>query len=708
LSVQKRAHPRRRKGRMEGGRQPNPPPPHPARASTGAQNLETHVAKPQAAGAGPQLPGATRKSASCDWYNARREAPLSPSTKAAAAAAQPPPPPAAAAAAAGGRSRSKSSSSSSPPPPPHRRARAPSLPAESSSITGALQRYVSADQMPSAAAADGDLSPAEALPTRSVFIATAVLVGKRNQQRHRQHEQQREERTLPNRRGKDGEEGGVSRSSSGRGGASRTPSPSLTRRVWASASPRFGSGGGSCVGGDGCDGCVSCVSIRRLSSGSYGSNSGIRERSDPVAIWRSDSRDDGDKGRNNIAPATTVAAASPEQKKDKTTTPTVTTVSPTARFYDYWRYCNFRPASMVRAATKDMANDILSTGGEDDEKITVPAPLDPVTSARAARQTPATKRSRGPPAGKDRGLACGESGGGGGGGGGVGNVENESAAAETREDRKGRAEAGAKARTAIAAAAVAERRTEDVKLRLGELRSRPENRQGVRSNYSTAFGRVVRCADCGAPCADWASVAHGSFVCLKCAGQHRSLGMHVVFTRSLVMDKWTDESLRLMEAGGNKRLAEFSRRVGLYPWSTVEEKRGHPCLPLYRKRLAALADGEKPPPISREALEQARFFFFIKGSGEKEASDDDGSDNEKGSSEGPAGGGDPLKDLFKSVTGGCDGVGQVFRRHFCQGAVFRRKGAGGGAGGGEGGEGTGPPRWVADEEQEACMLCERV
>lgn len=48
-----------------------------------------------------------------------------------------------------------------------------------------------------------------------------------------------------------------------------------------------------------------------------------------------------------------------------------------------------------------------------------------------------------------------------------------------------------------------------------------------------------RCADCGAPCADWASVAHGSFVCLNCAEQHRGLGMHVTFTRSLTMDKWT-------------------------------------------------------------------------------------------------------------------------------------------------------------------------
>lgn len=239
----------------------------------------------------------------------------------------------------------------------------------------------------------------------------------------------------------------------------------MTRRVWASASPRFGSGG-DCVGGDGCEGCVGCVSIRRLSSGSSGSNGGVREGADPVALWRSYSRDDGVKG-GSIAPAT-AAAASTEQKAK---TPTAT-VSPTARFYDYWRHCNFRPASTVRSATKNMADDILSTAGEDNGNITVPAPLDPATSARAAPLTPATKRSRGLPAGQDGELVAG------GGDGGAGNVESASAAAaEARKDRKDRAEAGAKARTACAAAAVAERRTEDAKLRLGELRSRPDNRQ---------------------------------------------------------------------------------------------------------------------------------------------------------------------------------------------------------------------------------------
>lgn len=64
-----------------------------------------------------------------------------------------------------------------------------------------------------------------------------------------------------------------------------------------------------------------------------------------------------------------------------------------------------------------------------------------------------------------------------------------------------------------------------------------------------------RCADCCGLCADWASVSHGSFVCLNCAGRHRELGLHVRFTRSLLMDQWTGTGysashLTILPSGG--------------------------------------------------------------------------------------------------------------------------------------------------------------
>lgn len=59
-----------------------------------------------------------------------------------------------------------------------------------------------------------------------------------------------------------------------------------------------------------------------------------------------------------------------------------------------------------------------------------------------------------------------------------------------------------------------------------------------------------------------------------------------------------------MEVGGNQRLAEFVRQAGLYPWSSIDDKYGHPCLGLYREYIAALSEGREPPALSRETLEK--------------------------------------------------------------------------------------------------------
>lgn len=64
------------------------------------------------------------------------------------------------------------------------------------------------------------------------------------------------------------------------------------------------------------------------------------------------------------------------------------------------------------------------------------------------------------------------------------------------------------------------------------------------------------CADCLAKGPRWASANLGVFVCIKCSGIHRSLGVHISQVRSVSLDKWTPEQLETMKRIGNGKAAE--------------------------------------------------------------------------------------------------------------------------------------------------------
>mmetsp|Transcript_52489 Transcript_52489/g.137467 ORF Transcript_52489/g.137467 Transcript_52489/m.137467 type:complete len:250 (-) Transcript_52489:405-1154(-) len=66
-----------------------------------------------------------------------------------------------------------------------------------------------------------------------------------------------------------------------------------------------------------------------------------------------------------------------------------------------------------------------------------------------------------------------------------------------------------------------------------------------------------RCADCGERCPRFASVTFGVFLCNRCFGVHRGLGTHISRTRSVHLDKWSDEQLQAMKSIGNEKAARI-------------------------------------------------------------------------------------------------------------------------------------------------------
>lgn len=111
-----------------------------------------------------------------------------------------------------------------------------------------------------------------------------------------------------------------------------------------------------------------------------------------------------------------------------------------------------------------------------------------------------------------------------------------------------------------------------------------------------------RCCDCQSLDPQWGCILHGIFLCLQCAGAHRSMGSQISIVRSIRMDTWNDFQLAIMKQGGNQKFTEF---LSIYSLDSQEpsEKYRSVAAEHYRKSLRAKVLNEpfdEQPPRPEE------------------------------------------------------------------------------------------------------------
>ncbi|KAJ7949339.1 ADP-ribosylation factor GTPase-activating protein AGD12 [Quillaja saponaria] len=101
------------------------------------------------------------------------------------------------------------------------------------------------------------------------------------------------------------------------------------------------------------------------------------------------------------------------------------------------------------------------------------------------------------------------------------------------------------------------------------------------------------CADCGSPDPKWVSTNLGVFICIKCSGIHRSLGVHISKVLSVKLDEWTDEQVdALVNLGGN----------------TVVNKKYEACIPDNLKKPKPSSSSEERSDFIRRKYELLQFL----------------------------------------------------------------------------------------------------
>ena len=118
-------------------------------------------------------------------------------------------------------------------------------------------------------------------------------------------------------------------------------------------------------------------------------------------------------------------------------------------------------------------------------------------------------------------------------------------------------------------------------------------------NINTEFLKIQQndelnnyCFDCLDKNPNWVSINNAIYLCLSCAGKHRSLGINISNVKSLSLDEITENQMKLLKLGGNERLNNFLKENKINKNSNIYNLA---ILDYYRKLLRYEAYNEELP-----------------------------------------------------------------------------------------------------------------
>ncbi|KAE8711868.1 ADP-ribosylation factor GTPase-activating protein AGD1 [Hibiscus syriacus] len=115
-----------------------------------------------------------------------------------------------------------------------------------------------------------------------------------------------------------------------------------------------------------------------------------------------------------------------------------------------------------------------------------------------------------------------------------------------------------------------------------------------------------KCADCGSPEPDWASLNLGLLVCIECSGVHRNLGVHISKVRSLTLDVkvWEPSVLALFQSLGNVYVNSI--------WEELYSRHTKTVLPVGSSKSEGQKQLPKTKPSHDDPISAKELFIHAK------------------------------------------------------------------------------------------------